>query len=57
VTPIISALICVYMMLNLSIETWTRFLIWMALGFAIYFAYGYRRSRLASPSQDEVVRS
>ena len=32
-TPILSAIICVYMMLNLSIETWARFIVWMVLGF------------------------
>ena len=45
--PALSALICTYLMLNLSLETWARFLIWLALGFAIYFAYGMRKSRLA----------
>ncbi|MCW2711083.1 MAG: amino acid permease, partial [Marmoricola sp.] len=44
--PIIAALFCVYLALNLSLETWLRFLIWMALGFAIYFLYGYRHSRV-----------
>lgn len=44
--PILAALVCVYLMLNLSIETWLRFLIWMALGFLIYFTYGYRHSRV-----------
>jgi basic amino acid/polyamine antiporter, APA family len=44
--PIIAALFCVYLALNLSLETWLRFLIWMALGFVIYFAYGYRHSRV-----------
>ena len=48
VLPILSALICLYLTLNLSIETWIRFLIWMALGFAIYGLYGYRKSRLAT---------
>jgi APA family basic amino acid/polyamine antiporter len=48
VLPILSAMICVYLMLNLSLETWVRFLVWMAVGFLIYFAYGYRRSRLAT---------
>ena len=33
-------------MLNLTAETWLRFLVWMVLGFAIYFAYGYRPSRV-----------
>jgi len=34
-------------MLTLPLETWIRFIIWMALGFLIYFVYGYKRSRLA----------
>jgi APA family basic amino acid/polyamine antiporter len=33
-------------MLNLSLETWLRFAIWMVLGFAVYALYGYRRSRV-----------
>ena len=48
VLPIASALICFYLTLNLSIETWLRFLVWMALGFAIYAVYGYRNARLAT---------
>jgi len=48
VIPILSALICFYLTLNLSLETWFRFLVWMALGFLIYGVYGYRRSRLAT---------
>ncbi len=46
--PILSAVVCVYLMLNLSLETWLRFLAWMALGFIIYFAYSHKRSRLAT---------
>ncbi|RZU01356.1 amino acid/polyamine/organocation transporter (APC superfamily) [Kribbella rubisoli] len=46
VIPILAALICIYLMLNLSLETWIRFLIWMVIGFAIYALYGYRRSRV-----------
>ncbi|MFT4216050.1 MAG: amino acid permease [Micropruina sp.] len=48
VLPIVSALICFYLTLNLSLETWLRFLIWMAVGFAIYAVYGYRNARLAT---------
>ena len=47
VLPWISAAICAYLMLTLPLETWIRFAIWMALGFLIYFVYGYKRSRLS----------
>ncbi|QHC66381.1 amino acid permease [Rathayibacter sp. VKM Ac-2759] len=44
--PGLSALICTYLMLNLSIETWLRFLIWLAIGFAIYFAYSRSHAKI-----------
>lgn len=44
--PGLSALICLYLTLNLTVETWLRFLIWLALGFIVYFAYSRRSSRL-----------
>ena len=46
--PIVSALACLWLMLNLPGNTWVRFLIWMVAGVGLYFVYGYRRSRLAS---------
>ena len=44
--PIASALICFYLMLNLSVETWVRFLVWMAIGFGVYFLYGRHHSKV-----------
>ena len=47
--PVVAGLavvMCLYLMLNLTGETWERFLIWMALGLVVYFAYGRRHSRL-----------
>lgn len=44
--PILSVLACLYLMLNLPVETWLRFLVWMVLGLVIYVAYGQRRSRV-----------
>ena len=49
VTPIISILACLYLMLQLPRITWIRFGIWLAIGVAIYFLYGYRHSRLRRP--------
>ncbi|MFD6162407.1 amino acid permease [Nocardia sp. NPDC060256] len=46
VVPILGVLACFWLMLNLSVETWLRFIIWMALGFVIYFAYSRRHSVL-----------
>lgn len=43
--PILSVLACLYLMLNLPVETWLRFVIWMVIGVVVYFAYGYRHSR------------
>jgi basic amino acid/polyamine antiporter, APA family len=44
--PILSVLACLWLMLNLSVETWLRFVIWMAIGVVVYFAYGRSHSRL-----------
>lgn len=46
VIPIVSALLCTYLMFNLAIETWLYFVVWLAAGVLIYFAYGRRHSRL-----------
>ncbi|MDN5797920.1 MAG: amino acid permease, partial [Intrasporangium sp.] len=54
--PWLSALLCFYLILNLSIETWLRFIVWMLLGFAIYFAYSRSHSRLAVGEFDEHER-
>ncbi len=50
VLPIVSALASFYLMLNLPAATWLRFVIWMAIGVALYFAYGHRHSRLKERS-------
>ncbi|MFG2002769.1 amino acid permease [Spirillospora sp. NPDC048911] len=44
--PILSVLACLFVMLNLPVDTWLRFLAWMVLGIVIYFGYGRRHSRL-----------
>lgn len=40
------ALMCVVLTRFLPHDTWIRLLIWSAIGFAIYFGYGYWNSRL-----------
>ena len=50
VLPILSALVSLVLMLGLPRATWERLFVWMAIGVAIYFGYGYRRSRLRGAS-------
>lgn len=44
--PILGAGICILQMLSLPWETWARLIIWMAIGFIIYFTYGIKKSKL-----------
>ncbi|WP_302487248.1 amino acid permease [uncultured Megamonas sp.] len=39
---------CGYLMYNLPIHTWIRFVVWCVLGFIVYFGYSYRHSKLES---------
>ncbi|MFG3701516.1 amino acid permease [Micromonospora sp. NPDC047620] len=44
--PALAILACLWLMLNLPVKAWMRFLVWMALGLVVYFAYGRHHSRL-----------
>ncbi|WP_138734049.1 APC family permease [Modestobacter excelsi] len=55
VVPVVSALACLYLMLNLEVETWLRFLAWMVLGLLVYAFYGYRHSRIGSADRVEAA--
>ncbi|WUI02199.1 amino acid permease [Spirillospora sp. NBC_00431] len=49
--PILSVLACLFVMINLPVETWLRFLAWMGIGIVVYGLYGYRNSRLQRHSE------
>lgn len=44
--PITGAVLVVVMMTSLGVDTWLRFVGWLAIGLVVYFAYGRRHSRL-----------
>ena len=37
---------CVFIMIGLPYQAWERFAIWLGVGVLLYFAYGYRHSKL-----------
>ncbi|MFL6537941.1 MAG: amino acid permease [Chthoniobacterales bacterium] len=44
--PIVGVILCAALMLSLPIETWVRFVGWLAIGLVIYFLYSVRHSQL-----------
>jgi APA family basic amino acid/polyamine antiporter len=47
VIPVLGIGSCFYLMLGLPWITWIRFGLWLLVGLVVYFAFGYRRSRLS----------
>jgi APA family basic amino acid/polyamine antiporter len=37
---------CVFVMAGLPSQAWSRFSVWLAIGMAFYFVYGFRHSRI-----------
>jgi APA family basic amino acid/polyamine antiporter len=54
VFPLIGIVLCGWLMKDLPGTTWIRFVVWLAVGLAIYAAYGYKHSRLRNASRASV---
>jgi hypothetical protein len=50
--PFMGVLVCTAMILGEGWVNWTRLLIWLGIGFVIYFGYGRKHSRLAGTSAE-----
>jgi hypothetical protein len=44
--PVLGLLTCLYLMSQLGITNWMRFLLWLAAGLVIYLCYGRKHSKL-----------
>jgi APA family basic amino acid/polyamine antiporter len=56
-TPILGILICLLLMFSLPAENWLRLIVWLLLGFVIYFAYGRKHSVMKHYTARELARS
>lgn len=54
VVPIIGALLCGLLLSRLSIQTWIRFVVWLAIGLVIYFAYSRKHSKLQNGQEGDM---
>jgi APA family basic amino acid/polyamine antiporter len=48
VFPVLGVISCVYLMVNLTVMTWVRFLVWLDFGMIIYWFYGRTHSPLVN---------
>lgn len=53
VVPAITAVACLYLMLNLDLLTWLRFGVWLLIGLLVYLLYGRTHSFLATGSSSD----
>jgi hypothetical protein len=44
--PLLGMISCLYMMSELGFKNWIGFIAWLLVGLLIYFAYGFRKSKL-----------
>ena len=49
--PVLGLLTNFYLMAQLGLTNWLRFLLWLGIGLVLYFTYGRRHSRLRNPVQ------
>ena len=49
--PVLGFLSCSYLLCESGTSNWERFLIWLIVGFVVYFTYGYKHSKLSEPAK------
>ena len=46
--PLMGLITCMYLLTGMTKANWLWFLAWLAIGLLIYFAYGFKKSKLAN---------
>jgi APA family basic amino acid/polyamine antiporter len=54
-TPVLGILTCLVLMFSLPPENWLRLIVWLLIGFAIYFGYGRKHSVMAKTLEHEIA--
>ncbi|HZT30708.1 MAG TPA: amino acid permease [Bryobacteraceae bacterium] len=55
VLPCVSIGFCLVLMMALPLETWVRFIVWLFIGFGIYFPFGRKHSTLAKAAPTQAI--
>lgn len=50
--PILGIIVCLAMIYGLGWTNWLRLIVWLALGFVVYFGYSKKNSRLNNPDKE-----
>jgi APA family basic amino acid/polyamine antiporter len=53
--PILGILTCVLMMVSLPLDTWIRLIVWLGIGFVIYYGFGMKNSKLRKERDSELL--
>lgn len=53
--PILGVITCLFMMIFLPLDTWIRLLVWLLIGFVIYFSYGRKHSILQQKPLGDIL--
>ncbi len=49
--PILGIIVCGWMIFGLGWENWLRLIVWLIIGFVIYFGYSVKHSRINNPKK------
>ena len=55
--PILGIASCLLLMFSLPVENWVRLVVWLLLGFVVYFGYGRKHSVMHGQAATATARA